>query len=64
MVVDSLDDEEPEQHFDILGFQGKGTVNHSSQPNDHNKVQIMVEGTIDSGASNSVAPIEAAPGVK
>eukprot|EP00972_Heterocapsa_arctica_P108577 15988729-Heterocapsa_arctica.AAC.1 len=56
MVVDSLDDEE--SGFDMLGVQGKGTVKHSSPPINRKKL------IIGSGASNSVAPSGAAPGVK
>eukprot|EP00972_Heterocapsa_arctica_P007542 1101957-Heterocapsa_arctica.AAC.1 len=50
----------------MLGVEGKGTGRAGFLPGHakSNNIMVKVEGTIDSGASNSVAPIEAAPGVK
>eukprot|EP00972_Heterocapsa_arctica_P099727 14713761-Heterocapsa_arctica.AAC.1 len=62
-VVNSLDDDEHDQNFDVLAFDGKGTGIPSSSPN-RKVIQIKIEGTMDSGASNAVAPIEAVPGVE
>jgi hypothetical protein len=56
----SLDVEEQD---DVLVITGKsGTHPHRNPPK--GKILMTIEGTMDSGASNSVAPIEALPGVK
>eukprot|EP00972_Heterocapsa_arctica_P073431 10845877-Heterocapsa_arctica.AAC.1 len=60
MVVDSLDEEE--SGFDVLGVEGKGIAN--TPPIKRKKCLFKTEGTVDSGASQSVAPIGAAPSVK
>eukprot|EP00972_Heterocapsa_arctica_P059728 8808341-Heterocapsa_arctica.AAC.1 len=59
-VANLLDDDEHDQNFDVLAFDGKGIGTPSSSPN-RNNIHINFEGTMDSGASNSVAPIEAVP---
>eukprot|EP00972_Heterocapsa_arctica_P017272 2551621-Heterocapsa_arctica.AAC.1 len=53
--IHALDDEE---HYDGDVVLGVDVTNKSR------KVMIMVEGSIAAGASNSVAPIEAAPNVQ
>eukprot|EP00972_Heterocapsa_arctica_P020633 3042451-Heterocapsa_arctica.AAC.1 len=53
--IHAFDDEE---HYDGDVVLGVDITNKSNK-----KVMIKVDGTIDSGASNSVAPIDAAPNV-
>eukprot|EP00972_Heterocapsa_arctica_P039290 5788248-Heterocapsa_arctica.AAC.1 len=57
MSLNSLDDDKQ----DVLAIDGKGTGKTSPPPKGR-KIQIKVKGTMDSGASNFVAPIEAVPG--
>eukprot|EP00972_Heterocapsa_arctica_P069191 10223349-Heterocapsa_arctica.AAC.1 len=58
--MDGLHSLEPEEPYDgdMLGMDRGNITNPKSK-----RVVVKVEGTMDSGASDSVAPIGAAPGV-
>eukprot|EP00972_Heterocapsa_arctica_P016556 2442418-Heterocapsa_arctica.AAC.1 len=49
---------------DVLVITGKTSTTKGHPDQARGKIQITIEGTMDSGASNSVAPIEALPGVQ
>ena len=52
-----------EEQSDVLVIMGKTSVHPHRDP-PKGKILMAIEGTVDSGASNSVAPINALPGVK
>eukprot|EP00972_Heterocapsa_arctica_P051143 7518862-Heterocapsa_arctica.AAC.1 len=57
----SLDIEDQE---DVLVITGKPSTTKGPQNPSKGKILMTIEGTMDSGASNSVAPVEVLPGVR
>eukprot|EP00972_Heterocapsa_arctica_P084238 12410046-Heterocapsa_arctica.AAC.1 len=61
--VSSLDTDDTDND-DVLVITGKTSTTKGHPEQSKGKIHMTIEGTMDSGASNSVAPIEAFPGVK
>eukprot|EP00972_Heterocapsa_arctica_P016899 2494926-Heterocapsa_arctica.AAC.1 len=57
-------DIEDQDNEDVLVIAGKNSTNEGHQNPARGKISMTIEGTMDFGTPNSLAPIEALPGVK
>eukprot|EP00972_Heterocapsa_arctica_P069695 10297434-Heterocapsa_arctica.AAC.1 len=55
-------DTEDQGNEDVLVIAGKASTNRGHQNPARGNILMTIEGAMESGASNSVAPIEALPG--
>eukprot|EP00972_Heterocapsa_arctica_P099311 14656415-Heterocapsa_arctica.AAC.1 len=60
--LDIEDQDNEALNEDVLVITGKTSTSKGPQNQARGNILITIEGTMDSGASNSVAPIEALPG--